>query len=91
MKETRQLAARVKLLYEGARHTLQPRQRLGCKSGSGKACKYPPHSPDPAPSDFYRFGPFENFLLGKIFQDQTTLQRSVVQNFTAFGKEHKDA
>jgi histone-lysine N-methyltransferase SETMAR len=50
--------------------------------------QHPPHSPDLAPSDFYLFGPLKNFILGKIFEDQNSLQETVVQYFTSPGKEH---
>jgi histone-lysine N-methyltransferase SETMAR len=50
--------------------------------------QHPPHSPDLAPSDFYLFGPFKNFLLGKRFEDQNALQKTVVQYFTSLGKEN---
>jgi hypothetical protein len=39
------------------------------------------------PSDFYLFGPFKNFLSGKRFEGQNTLQKTVVQYFTSLGKE----
>jgi hypothetical protein len=37
--------------------------------------QHPSHSPDLAPSDFYIFWPFKNFLSGKMFKDQNALQR----------------
>jgi hypothetical protein len=54
----------------------------------GEVLLYSPHSPNLAPSYFYLFGPFKNFLSGKRFQDQRTLQKIVVQYFTSLGKEH---
>jgi hypothetical protein len=39
-------------------------------------------------SDFYLFRPFKNFLSGKRFEDQNTLQKTVVQYFKSLGKEH---
>jgi hypothetical protein len=68
--------------------TLQPGQWLGCKSQSGKFCSIHHHSPDLAPSDFYLYGPFKHFLSGKRFEDQTALQKTVVQYFTSLGNEH---
>jgi histone-lysine N-methyltransferase SETMAR len=50
--------------------------------------QHPPYSPDLAPSDFYLFGPFKNFLSRKRFEDQNTLQKTVVQYFTSLGREH---
>jgi histone-lysine N-methyltransferase SETMAR len=50
--------------------------------------QHPPHSLDLAPSDFYLFGPFKNFLSGKRFEDQNTLQKTVVQYVISLGKEH---
>jgi hypothetical protein len=46
------------------------------------------NSPDLAPSDFYLFGQFKNFLSGKRFEDQNTLQKRDVQYFTSLGKEY---
>jgi hypothetical protein len=43
--------------------TLQRGEQLGCRSRSGKFRIHPLHSPDIAPSDFYLFEPFKNFLL----------------------------
>jgi hypothetical protein len=43
--------------------------------------QYPPHSPDLAPSDFYLFWQFKNFLSGKIFENQNASQKTVVQYF----------
>jgi hypothetical protein len=37
------------------------------------------------PSDFYLFEPFKNFLSGKTFDYQNTLQK--MQYFTFLGKE----
>jgi hypothetical protein len=69
--------------------TVQPRQRPGCKNRSGKeVLQHPPHSPDLVSSDFYLFGPFKNFLSGKRYEDQNTLQKTVVQYVTSLGKEH---
>jgi hypothetical protein len=50
--------------------------------------QHPPHSPDPAPSDFYLFRPFKNFLSRKRFEDQNALQKTVVRYFTSLGKEY---
>jgi hypothetical protein len=40
------------------------------------------------PSDLYLFGPVKNFLLGKGFENQNSLQKTVAQYFTTLGKEH---
>jgi hypothetical protein len=40
------------------------------------------------PSDFYLFGPFKNYLSGRRFDDQNTLQTTVVRYFTSLGKKH---
>jgi hypothetical protein len=47
-----------------------------------------PHSPDLAPSHFYLFGPFKNFLQGERFQDQKEMQKTVAQYFRTLGKEY---
>jgi hypothetical protein len=48
----------------------------------------PPYSPNLGPSDLYVFEPFKKILSGKIFEDQTALQKAVVKYFTFLGKEH---
>jgi histone-lysine N-methyltransferase SETMAR len=53
-----------------------------------KVLQHPPHSPDLAPSDLYLFKPFKNFLSGKSFEGQNTMQKTIVQYFTSLGKEH---
>jgi hypothetical protein len=50
--------------------TLQPRQRTGLVAEAEVRRSASANRPDPAPSDFYLFESFKNFLAGKIFQDQ---------------------
>jgi hypothetical protein len=50
--------------------------------------QHPPHSPDLTQSDFYLFGPFKNFLSEKRFDDQNSLQLTVVRYFTSLVKKH---
>jgi hypothetical protein len=38
------------------------------------------------PSDFCFFVPFKDFLSGKTFEDQNTLQKAVVEYFMSLGK-----
>jgi hypothetical protein len=45
-----------------------------------------PHSSDLAPSDFYLFGPFKNFLSERRLEDEHALQIVVVQYFTSLEK-----
>jgi hypothetical protein len=49
--------------------------------------QHPPHRPDSAPSDFYLFGTFKNFLSGKRFGPKR-IAKTVVQYYTSLGKEH---
>jgi hypothetical protein len=60
--------------------TLQPDSSLLAKAEVGNS--------DLAPSDFYLFRPFKNFLLRKRFEDQNALQRTIVQYLKSLGKEH---
>jgi hypothetical protein len=53
-----------------------------------KVLQHPPHSPHLAPSDFYLFGPFKNFLSRKSLRTKTHCKKTVVQYFTSLGKEH---
>jgi hypothetical protein len=46
-----------------------------------------PHRPDLVRSDFCLFGPFKNFLPRIRFEDQNTMQKTVMQYFTSLGKE----
>jgi hypothetical protein len=57
-------------------HLGAQKQRSGCFAGIS------------LPSDFYCFGPFKNSSSRKRFEDQKTLQKTLVQYFTTLGKEH---
>jgi hypothetical protein len=50
--------------------------------------QHPPLSPHLVPLHFYLFGPFMDFLSGKRFEGQNTIQKTVVQYFKSLGKEH---
>jgi hypothetical protein len=56
--------------------TLQPRQWPGWKKCKWEVLQHPPHSPDLAPSNFYLFRSFKNYLSGKRYEDQNTLQKN---------------
>jgi hypothetical protein len=86
-KRPGQLTAEAMLLHDGAHHAsaqtaawIQKRKR--------EVLQHPHSASNFAPSDFHLFGTFQNFLLGKRFEDQNTLQKTVLQYFTSLGKEH---
>jgi histone-lysine N-methyltransferase SETMAR len=72
-KRSGRLTAGVRLLHDGVRpHTSA--QTAAWLQKQREFLQHQPHSPDLAPSDFYLFGPFKNFLSGKRFEDQNALQ-----------------
>jgi hypothetical protein len=70
------LTAGVRLLHDGARPHTSAQTVALLQKRKWEVLQNPPHSPDPASSDFYLFGPFKNFLSGKRFEDQNTLQKN---------------
>jgi histone-lysine N-methyltransferase SETMAR len=78
----------VRPLHDEARPHISAQTAVWLQKWKWELLQHPPHSPDLAPSDFYLFEPFKNILSGKRFEDQNTLQKTVVQYFTSLGKEH---
>jgi histone-lysine N-methyltransferase SETMAR len=61
-KRPRRLTAGVRLLHDGAQPHTSSQTAAWLQKQKWAVLQHPPHSPNLAPSDFYLFGLFKNFL-----------------------------
>ncbi|PNF30022.1 hypothetical protein B7P43_G05833 [Cryptotermes secundus] len=76
-KTSRQLARRVLLHHDNARHHTARETQGRIQELQWELLEHPPYSPVLAPTDFHLFGPLKNHLGGKCFYDNEKVEMEV--------------